>query len=125
VTPAEINSVSEGRDLDRLVAERVMGLEHLETLRGDDGYESLIYRFSPDSVCVTVPRFSTDMRAAWEMEEEIARRGEKMSHAYTVILTGDLWNDRGWDSWADSWALMRATPLQRCRAALKAALVCE
>lgn len=37
---------------------------------------------------------------------------------YTVVLSMAVMSEMGWQDWRDSWALIRATPLQRCVAAL-------
>lgn len=61
---------------------------------------------------------STEDAAATEMEEVIDRRG--IAHLYTVALSLDVMSKHGWQDWRDTWAVICATPLQRCRAALAA-----
>lgn len=65
-----------------------------------------------------VPRYSTDPAAARLVEDELERRG--LHHEYSVLLAIDVFRTRhGWQDWQDTWAVIRATPQQRCRAALK------
>jgi hypothetical protein len=75
-----------------------------------------------------IPTYSTDPTKTWVIEDRIAELGEAAMHAYTVTLAGMVWMDardrpglRGWQDWRDTWAIVRATPRQRCIAALLAA----
>ena len=61
---------------------------------------------------------TTNVAAVAEMEEAIDSRG--ISHLYTVALSLDVMSKHGWQDWRDTWAVICATPLQRCRAALAA-----
>ena len=66
------------------------------------------------------PRPSTDPSAAYEMEAEIERRG--LQYPYTVALTSIVAHTKSaQQGWENGWRLMRATPAQRCHAALRAA----
>jgi hypothetical protein len=66
------------------------------------------------------PRPSTDPTAAYEMEAEIERRG--LQYPYTVALTSIVAHTKSaQQGWENGWRLMRATPAQRCHAALRAA----
>ena len=60
-----------------------------------------------------VRRYSTDIHAAWDMEEEIQRRG--LVAEYGSALIGLL--PRG-DITANAFAMAHASPELRCRAAL-------
>lgn len=94
----DIAKMEAGPEIDRLVAVRLMG-------RGESVYGSC-------------PLFSTDIAAATAMEEVIGHSEEPVKHAYAMLLSLAVWGDRGWDDWNDTWSLIRATPLQRCRAAI-------
>ena len=66
------------------------------------------------------PRPSTDPAAAWEMEADIERRA--LQYPYTVALTAIVAHTKSsQQGWENGWSLMRATPAQRCHAALRAA----
>jgi hypothetical protein len=66
------------------------------------------------------PRPSTDPAAASEMEAEIEHRG--LQYPYTVALTSIVAHTKSsQQGWENGWCLMRATPAQRCHAALRAA----
>jgi hypothetical protein len=66
------------------------------------------------------PRPSTDPAAAYELEAEVERRG--LQYPYTVALTAIVAHTKSsQQGWENGWRLMRATPAQRCHAALRAA----
>ena len=87
-------------ELNWQVAEKVMGERYLD-------YD--------------LPDYSGSLDAAWEMEEEIERRGRRT--IYTVRLEDALWKDAKWplDRTQNLWRLIHATSTQRCEAALEAA----
>ena len=65
------------------------------------------------------PRPSTDASAACEVEAEIERRA--LQYPYTVALTAIAAHTKsGREGWENGWTLLRATPAQRCHAALRA-----
>jgi hypothetical protein len=63
---------------------------------------------------------STGVKAVRQMEDDIAAGMERLRHAYTVMLSQVVMGIAGWQDWRDTWAIIRATPEQRCRAALLA-----
>jgi hypothetical protein len=66
------------------------------------------------------PRPSTDAAAAAEMEAEVERRG--MQYPYVLALTAIVAHTKSaQQGWQNEWHLLRATPAQRCHAALRAA----
>ena len=107
-----------GVKLDALVADQVMGQKRIrECPLGDPDcpgkYEPMVGRWP------CLPPYSTDIAAAHEMENEIECRG--LAHPYSVILAMTVCDpNTGWQDWQDTWRIIRATPAQRCRAALAA-----
>lgn len=112
---ADIDTMEAGREMDAMVAERVMGLEvnvAFPTLY--DTKMNTIHRYAE------IPHYSTDNNAAWEVVEKLRGRGiavtvstlGTMNHqacAYTI------WHEV---SSATTWA--ESAPLAICKAALKA-----
>lgn len=113
MNPDEMNA---GRKLDRLIAARVMGLGRARYVRREP--------FGSDWMLGTgnnvLPHYSTDIAAAWEVREELFRRGL----VYDVTLNGrgpvyceverpdsTVWFTSEGDT----------APLAICRAALKVA----
>lgn len=104
------DDIPAGRELDALVAERVMGWT-----RRARGHSMLMVDVwdgpvdGPVGIAAwRIPAYSTDIAAARLVEDEIERRGlsSEYTGALAVRIRGDLWD------------LLRATPEQRCRAAL-------
>ena len=63
---------------------------------------------------------STDIAAVWKMEEMIEQRGFNLRYTQmlmTVLLFEGFTPEHDEELW---WALIHASPIQRCRAALKA-----
>lgn len=110
--PEQVDALQGGRELEAAVAEFVLGY----TCCCEDGPQSdcPIHGRQPNAL----QRYSTDPTATRQVEDEIERRG--LQQRYTVLLSQRLMDFSGWLSWRDSWALIRATPEQRCRAALDA-----
>ena len=108
----DIQAMKAGRELDALMAERVMGwyvvngefIELDETARPPNYISGTVKYFCP----------STDISAAVnDVEAEIERRGLRKEYGLCLlrmVAVNDLW-----------WHLAHATPEQRCKAALMAA----
>ena len=96
-------------ELNARVAERVMGWK----VHWYDG----VPNYMRDGWVVLVPDFSGSLDAAWEMEEELERRGlcDEYEHALVTIA----WSERLHPA-RSAWRLIHATPEQRCEAALEA-----
>lgn len=62
---------------------------------------------------------SEDISAAWQVEERIEELGITQRYAECLGAVCRVYLLRK-DEWLDMWLLAHATPLQRCRAALKA-----
>lgn len=126
------------RDRDALIAEQVMGWEKLpapkyrlpdesvvELFVGDfyfhaDNGSRFMYwpwpmHFYPNQL---VPEFSTQVAAAHEVEDEIERRELKCSYVTELLIILGHYTMRG--DFNEYWDLVRATPEQRCLAALRA-----
>jgi hypothetical protein len=110
--------VKPGRELDALVAEKVMGIEvdrapWGELYVGKEGYD-------------VVPAYSTDIAAAWEVVEKVTRETEKrftLWQAPTYYVARfkhyDYWHE-GCDSRQALQAKADTAPHAICLAALKA-----
>jgi len=110
-------SLNPGRDLDALVAERVFGVKY-QLIHGDycveDPEHSIAYLVCPD--------YSTNIVAAFQVEERIEEMGLSERYAYALAETvipnsafGFL--NRGASS-IDIFAMVHASPAHRCIAAL-------
>ena len=114
----EILNMPAGREMDALVAEKVMGFIKLQfpglpkyQKPTKDGVVPLYY----------VPNFSTDISAAWEVVEQVTKKSK-----FTVIeIRGgnELYQVAFWYPLKDSWHAEGLLPLAICRAALLT--VCE
>jgi hypothetical protein len=139
-----IDEMQAGREMDALIAEKVMGIS-VQTF-GDTCYlvnyclkkenGDLYYfngecptRASIEEAKKLIPRYSTDLAAAWEVEEKIIQLDfiNEYLEALQIIVNGV---ERGWTMTGiiightytveQTINLVHASPEQRCRAALKA-----
>lgn len=105
-----------GRALDALIAEKVMGWIEIE---GESGIDP---EFDPDGI-LKVPRYSTDIAAAFEVLEKL----NKLGFGHTIAKQYDITNSR----WVHSvsvnkvfergvQAVTDSVPLAVCLCALKA-----
>lgn len=144
MTKDEILSIPVGRELDALVAEKVMnihqevptrevsktlgvfrGVEHpLAMWRDDRGYWFL------DGL----PYYSTKIAAAWEVVEELHECGYwlqlrspfgtgEANDGYWAGFTPHLMT--GWNGWLGNWIQAQTAPIAICRAALLAVMGVE
>lgn len=97
-----------GRELDALVARKVMGLGSVFTPIG------LVYT-KLGQAHQGVPNYSTNIAAAYAMETKIDELG--LRDEYVWALQQRIEAIASIDEW---WGLVHATPMQRCLAALKA-----
>jgi len=128
VTRDEVLAMKPGRELDSLVAEKVMGWEYFPA-QVTGTLVRLGYFFDPVSGEAHhhwSP--STDISAAWEVE---AAAMEIDRLEYVAALMQVVWNDMNYIELADpdnmtAWQaipdLLRATPEQRCKAAILAVM---
>lgn len=109
----KIDEMQAGREMDRLIAEKVMGWEIWNCQWADKQTEKLL-----GNVIDWTP--STDIAAAYIMETELEKKGINFVRAYVkalVQVTG-IYNLEM--SYLTTWPLIHATPEQRCKAALLA-----
>jgi hypothetical protein len=68
-----------GRELDALVAEKVMGAENVRWIRPELGWPNqpvqATYAGAGNSEYQSVPRYSTDIKAAWRVLSGFVERG--------------------------------------------------
>lgn len=121
-----------GRDLDALIAERVMRLEQVEATEDGMSEETLLpitdftYLHS-DGYLRGVPKYSTDIAAAWEVVNEMDRR-KFVLRLEAAAYDGNSWTALfGFKSVDDDDFIYRANssrtetaPLAICNAALMA-----
>lgn len=107
------------RELDALVAEKVMGWARLQP-----GNDEIGWKTGPGALDLSgLPEFSTDIAAAWEVVEEIRRRG--LAPEIALLAYGKAWGV-GFKSWRSNTTLTPANfvhasaPHAICLAALKA-----
>jgi hypothetical protein len=112
-----------GKDLDALVARDVMGYTDVRNVLYPEGWSTWGIKQGADDIRM-VPPYSTDLSAAWEVEEKVIKTD---SLKYIAALMQVLWNDtdyirdRSPDAmleWSSIVELIQATPEQRCKAAL-------
>jgi hypothetical protein len=108
-----------GREMDALVAEKVMGKGETKTIGGiycgpPEGEAEAMAKLHADTD--KVPRYSTDIAAAWEVVQKaadvtVAKEREFKNAPWNVVLH---FHDRKGQGFGHT------TPLAICRAALKA-----
>lgn len=115
-------------NLDEQIAERLFGWERYVSADHTSHPKlrdfGIIYGWRKDgkNLGLDVPHFSDDPALVRAVEDEIERRELQNLYAYAladVLNIGDGWRYEG-PGGSELWALIRATPEQRCRAALKA-----
>ena len=109
------------RCLDAWVAEAVMKLDRVR-IDGTDG-EAIFKRAPSTTSWGFVPIFSTDISAAWQVVEKLAKQWPDLS-------IGSGWNKEGDGKWSVGWGFdghgwewtepCETAPLAICRAAIKA-----
>lgn len=102
-----------GRELDRLVAEKVFG-------------STAPHHIMPE---YDLPPFSTDMGAAWEVVRRMAERGFPLWHLGALVTLGEPSENSVFCQFAKGWpptwvrAEAETAPQAICLAALKAVVV--
>lgn len=117
----DIDKIEAGQELDALVAEKVMGLK----VRGNKYVEMGDSEIPP--IALDIPRYSTDMAAAWQVVEKIKATS---SRGYVLDFFRGVWTvglracgDAGEPELYDHDAgRAEEAPVAICRAALKSAL---
>lgn len=113
-----------GRELDALVAEKVMGLEITKIANGHMWFRDGVTLRSP------IPHYSTDIAAAWLVVEKMSSDGwiheitehindSQIKCAMFANRSGHYESyERSWDD--EQWAVSGTAPHAICLAALKA-----
>ena len=109
-----------GRELDALVAEKVMAY----TRNADGSFLNAVgYHLSADNVCAEeynrLPHFSTDIAAAWEVVEKLRPRFEFNAFVYENGVRVAFWKKRTCGEIA-GFCVADEIPHAICLAALKA-----
>jgi len=120
-----IDELEAGREFDALFAKQVMGWrqEYVWSIAGEKAHmwnepEYLLPPGSDDAS--KVPEYSTDIAATWKMEEMIEQRGLNLRYTQALMAVLLFEGFVPEDDEALWWALIHASPYQRCCAALKA-----
>jgi len=129
-----------GRELDALVAEKVMGwyVEHVPPIDSDDIWVTRFYRGSGDAAHLSgrrtisdlvsaVPHYSTDIAAARRVVNAMAERGYwcQLRNPFEKYGKGDYWagftphSTTGWNGTPDHWTPAESMELAICLAALE------
>lgn len=110
----KIDAMPAGREMDALVAEKVLLLQDMDRSVPDGAWADMRPRNSSKPIqCRPLPHLSTDLASAWEVVEKMMGSGSKAWEIWSEALEGGQ-------------KLLRArdhgdAPLFICRAALKAA----
>jgi hypothetical protein len=83
-----------GREMDALVAEKVMGVEIPKWLDVPNGLDTLTSR-------EVVPLYSTDIRAAWQVVQNLRERGWFFDLGDKPSIDGDFASPRVWNAFVD------------------------
>lgn len=134
MTAEEIDSMEAGRELDCLVAERVMGY----VLEGADAVIQAVAAIDGVAAFGTdgkihyfrdaLPSYSTDIAAAWDVVERLTSRGHPMFlelDSHGAAVAGPYYAKVAfWAIYAD-YSYADTAPLAICRAVLKTALTSQ
>jgi len=121
-----IDKVSASREMDALIAEKVMGLETELIITALHG-EELLY-FGEDRFLCHVPHYSVNISAAWEVVEKWNEKSfhiMRFSHrseggSEMAVALESRWYRASFDASARVFSEAESAPLAICRAALKA-----
>lgn len=116
--------MNSGRELDALVAEKVMGLKHVFNADLTEGWIDI------DTVCRSLPSYSTDIAAAWKVVEKLQAYNPFWDAdgfmEFDLSPTSGVDGERGWTcNFGDdnTRAYASTAPHAICLAALKAVTV--
>jgi hypothetical protein len=128
----DILKMEAGRELDVLVAEKVMGEIkpvyshefHIEPKWSIGGNWYCLPEYSSGDICEWQPKpFSTYIAAAWEVVEKIQSNGDVLSLTYLEDFGEMMWDVHF--RIANTFAYAPTAPLAICRAALLAVMEVE
>lgn len=106
MTKEEILAMKPGRELDRLIAEKVIGVD-FSKIDVDYSFGAPLPQYQ---ICKP---YSTDISAAWKMEESLIKKGNNVSSRYTYEVINLT---------VGGFTAIHATPVTRCIAALLAVM---
>jgi hypothetical protein len=118
MTRNEVLAMKPGRELDALVAEKVMGLEYIPASSPSAGLIVQDHFFDPktgDALFGWSP--STNIAAAWEVEEEINKRNLRVAYCQALQIV-----IRSQKDYVTTFDYVHASPADRCKAALLAVM---
>ena len=133
----KIEKMQAGRELDALIAEKVMGWEWRKTSLNDEQKVLVMGNYNPlddstdfwwgDDVMKLVPYYSRDIAAAWQVVEKMREEGldiditvrPKIEYGCRVAPRGECNTDNV------VFLASTTAPLAICRAALKAVGECN
>lgn len=124
MTREQILAMEPGRELDALIADKVMGWKEcgIEGLRTRTAWGKPSH-FDCNDPRVRIPGFSTDISAAWEVEVQFNQDSEvKSDYMIGLYMIVGL-QPHLKPSLDDLFLIAHATPEQRCKAALLAVMV--
>ena len=115
----DIDSMSSGRSMDALIAEKIMGLEKIEPVFGSPETDWNGWKNAKGDVLSHLDHYSTDIAAAWQVVQRFENRilmSQENNGWWVEILDNDgNFIEGAYSEYGDS------TPsLAICRAALKA-----
>jgi hypothetical protein len=127
-TKNQIENMPAGREMDKIIAEEIMGLklwygdptgfnipENIDYWRTDT-------RDSDDELCFRCPFYSTDISATWKVVEQINKKlSVRLVSYYQSDCLANMWDVRDFDK--SFMARGDTCPLALCRAALLATLI--
>ena len=107
-----------GRELDAMVAEKVMGWNIINKHMGSPPKET----WDEDTVvCIApIPHYSTDIAAAWKVVEKMQYFQKPSQMGHPLHLKYCWWVNKWWACVESSEALEETAPLAISKAALKA-----
>lgn len=122
---SEANELPAGRELDALIASKVMGWPIVEGRTNDNGVISPCWTSYRDDVSLRpIPEYSADIAAAWQVVEKIAHNVKLTKYHRNGEPLFECVIDRIALSQMVS-EIADTAPIAICRAALKAAAASE
>lgn len=123
----DIDALSD-RELDAMIAEHVMQCKIFWEKHASGnkprcdcpGANSAMIRPHGNNLWGYIKSYSANHTAAYEMEEEIKRRGLEIKYSYCLsCIVFDGMETHKMTMYSKYWLIAHATPKQRCRAALR------
>lgn len=135
----EIMSMKPGRELDAMIAVKIMNYE-ISSADGHTSHNNLCIRNIMSGVGINykkdtalnfnninhnhpAPNYSTEIESAWEVEEKIDKLEFSVKTNYVWYLSNIVSNWK--PTYIDNFNLIHASAADRCKAALLAVMVVE